>query len=453
MDIDLSDFDNFLYGKMSDTKLPSLTGAILKDGEIIHTKALGLKKIESGESTTPATNYGIGSVTKSFAALGIGKLVESGKVDFHDPIVKYIPSLSEYRAFEGVEIHHLLTHSSGIPGLGSAEVLIFNAVGLTKKWFPSASIDDLISFMDEVDDWVVTQPGKRFFYLNEGYHLIGEVISKTSGVHYTKFIKNEIFTPLEMNRTFFSKEEVERDGNFATPYLIKEGRAEASVIPWGSGAAGGIMSNVLDLSNYLEMYIERGEFRGKKVVSKDIIEKMETIYSKPPVSLFPDYGYGYGLFVTNDFFGQRLVRHDGSVGVYTSSVAFLPKQNLGVSILSNAEGYNLILCGLYGLLTMIGKDPRDFAPIKRETLLQKLVGNYSSYKGTVSAQVKRNGDFLILSGEDIGENIVLVPEKENENRATFYTLRNTARLEVEFSFDRDRKAVEMIFERYRYRKS
>jgi hypothetical protein len=158
--------------------------------------------------------------------------------------------------------------------------------------------------------------------------------------------------------------------------------------------------------------------------------------------------------VTNDFFGQKLVRHDGSVGVYTSSLAFLPKENTGICILSNAEGYNLILCGLYGLLMMTGRDPKEFAPIKREALLQRLEGNYSSYKGTVSAQVKRNGDFLILSGEDIGENHVLVPEREDENSATFYTLRNTAKLEVEFSFDKDKKNnVEMIFERYRYRKN
>ncbi len=438
---------------MSETKLPSLTAAILQDGKIVHQKALGLKKIESSEATTTTTNYGIGSVTKSFAALGIGKLVELGKLDFHDPITKFLPSLKKYRAFEGVEIHHLLTHSSGIPGLGSAEVLIFNAIGLTKKWYPSASLDDLVSFMDEVDDWVVTTPGKRFFYLNEGYHLIGEVISKASGVHYSKFIKDEIFSPLEMNRTFFTKEDVERDGDFATPYLIKDGRAEQSVIPWGSGAAGGIMSNVLDLSNYIEMYLGRGEFRRRKVVDKNIIEKMETIYSKPPVSLFPDYGYGYGLFVTNDFFGHKLVRHDGSVGVYTSSLAFLPKENMGISILSNAEGYNLILCGLYGLQTMIGRDPKEFTPIKREALLLKLQGSYSSYKGTVTAQVKRNGDFLILSGEDIGDNHILVPESEDDEKATFYTLRNSAKLEVEFSFDKDKKNVEMIFERYRYRKS
>lgn len=81
----------------------------------------------------------------------------------------------------------------------------------------------------------------------------------------------------------------------------------------------------------------------------------------------------------------------------------------------------------------------------------RLEGNYSSYKDTVSAQVRRNGDFLMLSGEDIGEQIVLVPERVENEHATFYTLRSTAKLVVEFTLMQD--GVEMIFERYRYKKN
>jgi CubicO group peptidase (beta-lactamase class C family) len=448
--MEMKNFDDFAYARMSEAKLPSLSIAIVKEDQIIHSVAFGLKNIEAAEPTTNKTNYGIGSITKSFTALGIAKLVEEGSLDFHDLVVKYLPRLAKYKAFEKVEIHHLLTHSSGIPALGSAEVLIYNAVGRTKKWFPTSTIDDLVSFFDQVDDWVVTDPGKKFFYLNEGYDLLGEIISKVSGIDYSKFIKKQILVPLEMNRCFFSKDEQEKDGDFATPYLMKEGKAEKSVIPWGSGAAGGLMSNSLDLSNYVQFFLNRGEFHGKPVIEKETLRKMETAFSKPPVSLFEDYGYGYGLFVANDFFGQKLLRHDGSVGVYTASMAYLPESKLGISILCNGEGYNLTLLSLYGLITMLGKDPEEFEPIKRERILRKLEGNYASYRGTVTAKVKRNGDFLILSGEDIGENIVLAPEKVDDKQATFYTMRSTAKLLVEFSVRG--QSIEMIFERYRYLK-
>lgn len=447
----MSAFDNFLYAKMSETKLPSLSVGLVKENEIAHSAAFGFKNIESGVATTNRTNYGIGSITKSVTALGIAKLVEQGKLDFHDTVLKYLPGLAKYKAFESVEIHHLLTHSSGISALGSAEVLISNAVGWSKKWFPTAALDDLVSFFDQVDEWIVTDPGKRFFYLNEGYLLLGEIISKVSGTPYPRFIKEHVLNPLEMKRSFFTKEELETDGDWATPYLMKEGKADKSVIPWGCSAAGGLMTNTLDLSNYVQMFLNRGEFNGKKVIGKDVLQKMETPYSKPPISLFPDYGYGYGLFVANNFLGHKLLRHDGSVGVYTASMAYLPESKLGISILCNGEGYNLTLLSLYGLITMLGQDPNEFEPIKRESLLLKLEGNYVSYKGTVTAHVKRNGDFLMLSGEDIGENIVLVPEKTDDKEATFYTLKSTAKLVVVFTLQKN--GIEMIFERYRYRKS
>jgi CubicO group peptidase (beta-lactamase class C family) len=453
LNLDLSKFDGFLYSKMSEAKLPSLTVAIIKDNAIFYTRTFGLKNIESGWPTTIKTNYGIGSITKSFTALGIGKLVEEGKIKFRDLVIAYLPEFKKYKAFEELEIHHLLSHSSGIPALGSAEVLIFNAIGLNKKWMPTATSDDMVTFFDQVDEWRLTDPGKRYFYFNEGYNLLGEIISRVSQRDYVKFIKEEILKPLEMNRSFFSKEELENDKDYAMPYLIKDGKPVLSVIPWGAGAAGGLMSNIIDLSHYITMYLSRGEYNGKRIIGKDIVRQMETPYSKPPLNLLPNSGYGYGLFISPDFYGEKLVRHDGSVGVYTSSMAYLPESKLGILALCNSEGYNLSLFSLYGLISMLGKNPEDFAPIKREKLLSRLEGDYYSYKDTVSAQLKKNGDFLILSGEDIGENIVLVPESiadNGERHITFYTLRSTAKLIVEFNLGQH--DVEMIFERYRYKK-
>ncbi len=361
MEHDLNDFDCFLYAKMSESKLPGLTVSIIENNEIIHSRAFGLKNIESAEPTTVRSNYWIGSVTKSFVALAIAKLVDERKISFHDPITKYLP-LDKYKAFKKVELHHLLSHSSGIPGLGSAEVLVENAVGTSKKWFPVSSLEDIVCFLDQVDSWADAEPGKKFFYLNEGYLLLGEVVSRVSGKTYEKFIQEEILSPLEMNRSFFSKAQVERDWDWAAPYLIKEGKAVPAVAPYGSGAAGGLMSNVFDLSNYLLMYLNRGEFRGKRIVNKETLETMETIHSRPPLKLFPDYGYGYGLFVTNNFFGQKLVRHDGSLGVYTSSIAYLPESGIAVTILSNAEGYKMNLFAVYGMMVLLGKDPKALLP-------------------------------------------------------------------------------------------
>jgi len=443
-------FDNFAFSKMSEVKLPSLTVSIVQDEQLVHSRAFGFKNTESASAASVHTLYGIGSVTKSFTALAICKLVEEGRLDFHDPVSKFLSLKGQL--FDEIELHHLLTHTSGIPGLGWAEVQIFSAIGKSKKWLPLSSVDDMASFMDDVDDWKEAMPGSKYFYLNEGYFLLGEVISKVSGTPYYEFVKEKILEPLKMNRTFLSRDQVERDGDCSTPYIVEDGKVTRSVIPWGSGSAGGLMSNVNDLSNYILMFLNRGEFSGKRIIGKEMIERMETAYSRPPMSIFPDAGYGYALFVTNEFFGQKLVRHDGSITVYTSGIAYLPEKGIGISLLCNGEGYSPNILAMYALSSMLGKDPeKDLAPIRREKLLKRLEGTYRVYKDTISAQIKRNGDFLILSGEDIGNNIVLVPESDDREGATFFTLSATARMQVDFRFNK--YGTEMIFERYRYRKS
>jgi Pab87 octamerisation domain len=100
---------------------------------------------------------------------------------------------------------------------------------------------------------------------------------------------------------------------------------------------------------------------------------------------------------------------------------------------------------------LMGKNPEQLPVIKLDNLLKQLEGKYSAYKGTVVAEVKRNGSFLMLSGEDIGENIVLIPENADRAVATFYTLVGTAKGMVEFRLDE--QSVEMIYERYKYRKT
>jgi CubicO group peptidase (beta-lactamase class C family) len=454
-DADFQKFDDFVFSKMSESKLPSATVSIVRDGEIVHKRAFGFKNVETATPASINTTYGIGSVTKSFTALAICRLAEEGKLNLHDPISKFFPSIaSRQKTFDEIELHHLLTHSSGLPGLGWAEVSIFSALGKTKNWLPVASADDMASFLDEAQDWKEASPGSKFFYLNEGYFLLGEVISKVSGKSYYDFVKEKILEPLKMNRTFLTKQQLDIDGDWSVPYLIEKDKVSPSVIPWGSGAAGGLLTNVLDLSNYVMMYINRGELSGKRIIGRDMIERMETPVSKPSMSIFPDTGYGYGLSITKQFFGQKLVRHDGSVAVYSAGMAYLPEKKIGISLLINADNYSPSLITMYALGLMLGKDPeKDFPPLRREKLLKRLEGTYKAYKETITAQVKRSGDFLLLSGEDIGS-AILVPDESDkaleEGVATFFTLEATARMQVEFRFN-DRR-TEMIFERYKYRK-
>jgi CubicO group peptidase (beta-lactamase class C family) len=447
-EFDSQRFDDFVFSKMSETALPSVTAVIIQDGVVKHLRAFGHRDVGSALPATPNTLYGVGSVSKSFVAVSIAKLVEEGRLEFHDPITKFLPL--KRKAFEGVEIHHLLSHTSGIPGLGYAEVLIYSAIGKYHGSMPVSSLADMDAFLSDVDDWVESKPGEKLLYLNEGYYLLGEVVTKVSGQPFERYMAEEIFRPLRMKRTFLSKAEIDADGDRSTPYVIRDGKATASVFPYGCGAAGGIVSNVVDLSNYVQMFIDRGEFEGRRIASRESIEKMETSYAAWPIARYGEDSYGYGLQMIPDFHGHKVMGHGGSVEVYTSDFRYASDMKAGVVVLTNGTGYHMGTLSMYAMALLMGEEPDELQEVRTEKLLGKLQGNYSGYKDTVLAQVKVNGSFLVLSGDDIGENIFLVPEKADQEGASFFTLSGGSKLEVRFRFNK--YGVELLYERYRYRR-
>jgi CubicO group peptidase (beta-lactamase class C family) len=446
---DTREFDDFVFTKMSETKIPGASACIIEDGRVVHSRGYGFKDVSGALPATEQTLYGIGSITKSFVALSIAKLVDAGKMDFHDPVTKFLPL--KQKAFQGVEVHHLLSHTSGIPGLGSLEVLLFQAFGDYHHWLPISSLDDLGSFLSEVDDWAEAKPGEKYMYLNEGFVLLGEVVTKVSGKPWERFLKDEVLTPLKMNRTFLQKAEVAADMDVSVPYAVRGAKVTPTPVPYGSGAAGGVMSNVRDLSNYVMMLIGGGEFEGKRIVSEQSLGKMETPYTGYSAEYYGGDSYGYALRVVPGFFGHKVVGHGGSVDVYTANMEYVRDAKAGVVLLANGTGYSPGVMAMSAIAMLLGHGPSELRPIKLENLLKKVEGQYSAYKGTIFAEVKKNGSFLVLSGEDIGNDIILVPDGEDEGVAKFYTLSLGARMEVAFRFNK--YGVELLYERYRYRRS
>ncbi|MCL0069391.1 serine hydrolase [Dehalococcoidia bacterium] len=447
--------EEFIFTKMSETKLPGLSAAIVKGDEVIWAKAFGFRDLELGLAATPHTLYGIGSVTKSFTASSIMQLAEQGKLNVDDPVDTYVP-INIRPGGESIRISHLMSHSSGIPALAYAEAVIRGATGAGENWFPIASCSDLLTFMADAQDWTLTRPGERWFYLNEGYALLGYIIEKCSGMPYEEYVHKHVLAPLGMKRSFFSKEEVEKDPDAATPYIItREGERKPSTYSYGGiSSDGALISSVLDLSKYVAMYLEWGEYDGTRLLSKDSIEAMET----PQVALphqgpFGEGSYGYGLSIAPDFLGYKLVGHGGSVLVATAYMGFIPGQGVGIALLANGSGYLLSQLGMYGLAILLEKDPESLPFVQRERALTELVGTYETYRGTMKAQVKRMGDFLTIEIKDKYNDLTvpLVPEAIEGKTKTFYTLGAGTRLPVEFRVGEGE--IDLIYERYRLQKT
>jgi len=450
--LDYEKLENFIFEKISKTHLPGLSIAIIENGELAYSKGFCFRDLDYGLRATPQTLYGVGSVTKSFTALSIMQLAEKGKLSLDDPVDKYVPLNLKVKD-EPVRVWHLLCHASGIPALAYAEALIRYVTGAGGKWIPIASSEDLITFMREANRWAFSRPGERWFYLNEGYVILGHIIEKVSGMNYDRYVKENILAPLQMNRSFFRKEDVDADADVATPYIItRNGECIKSKHPYGIFADGGLISNVIDLSHYIGMYLNRGECCGHVIASPDSINEMEKPRVKLPLQVFGGEAYGYGLSVIPNFFGYKVVGHGGSVLVYTAYIGYVPEKKVGVAVLANGSGYPLSQIGLYALTMLIGKDPEELPFIKVENVYEQLSGVYETYKGTMNAKVVAKGGILQIEISDKYVDLVvpLIPENLEGNVKRFYALQSGGKIPVEFIVEKD--GVDLFYERYRLKK-
>lgn len=447
--------ETFIFEKLSETKLPGLSIALIRGDEILWKRGFGFRDLSCGLAATPHTLYGIASLTKSFTCIAIMQLSEQGKLGLEDPVDIHIPYSLKSEG-EPVRIWHLMSHTSGIPALAYAESVIRSAIGAGEHWLPIGSYADMLTFMEEAEDWAISKPGERWFYLNEGYVLLGMIIETCSGMPYQEYIKSHILQPLGMERSFFEKKEVESDQDVAVPYIItRDGERKPSVYPYGAiSSDGGLISNVMDLAKYVSMFLGWGEYPGGRLLSRESVEAMQSSRVRTPLEgAFGEVGYGYGLGVVPDFYGRTLIGHGGNVGVATGYFAFIPEENIGIALLSNGEGYPMNNFGMFGLALLLGEDPEKLPFVSRERALKDLEGTYETYKGTMQARVKKQGDFLLIEIKDKYSDVIipLIPTRLGQNLRTFYTLTNHNKLPVEF---RVRKGqTDMLYERYFMKKT
>lgn len=450
--------ERYILDQMSATHLPSVSMAVVQGNEVIWSRGFGLADIASGQPANPDTIYAIASITKSFTAIAVLQLAEQGKLSLDDAIEKHLPSFNLRPGGESVRIKHFLSHTSGIPALASSESMLEYAAGARDHWLPLASYDDFLAFISDAQEWTLNKPGERWYYLNEGYALLGAIIEKCSGVPYGEYIQQQILEPLGMTRSFFHKADVESAGNVATPYSItSEGKPIPARYPYRPVKPGGeMLSTAHDLARYLSMYLNQGEGNGARILSTESLTAMQTPYINTPAqdSPFGQAGYGYGLHIVPDFMGQRLVGHGGSIGICTSYIGFLQEKNLGVAVVVNGSGTPTMNMSMAALAAAIGEDLGQLPFIQQARLLDELSGTYATYKGTMTRTVKHTGDYLTIIAQDKHTYVrtPLLPETLGEKSRTFYALQNGSKMPVEFRVDDDGQ-VSLIYERYLLRKT
>lgn len=442
---------------MREGQLPGFSVAIVENGKTVYAEGFGARDPKRNLPATPATLYGIGSVTKSFVAIAIFQLAEQGKLSLDDPVSRHVP-LELGLPGTPITIRSLLTHSPGFPNLGTSTVLISRGLG-SDTGIPMSSAADFYRFVNGASDEIVFPPGEHFFYNNAAWRMLGHIVQERSGLPFHRYVKERILDPLGMKRSTLDTAVAFRDADHLVPHRRGKAGAEPAPFPYPNpednlgfsflSAAGGILSSVDEMGLYLNAQIEQGRHPGGRLASQQAFAQMQALQLETGEGYFGKTGYGYGLNVTPDFLGHKLVWHGGSVSVSTAHLAFIPDLKLGIVMMGNGPGiaYGGVAESVFAL--MLGRDPEALPGNQVRKRMDRLLGEYATYRGLETLKVTRRGGLLYI-GED-GEGTPLIPEDASYQSLRFSTLRDGLRSPIEFKARPD-GALILLVERYVYHK-
>ncbi|MFP4000912.1 MAG: serine hydrolase [Thermoplasmata archaeon] len=425
--------EDFVTEWMSDNSVPGMSISIVKGDKKIYSRGFGARDLKDNIPATPDTLYGMASVTKSFTALSILKLVQRGVIELDDKITEYVPIRWE----NDVTIQDLLTHSSGMPSLGVSEALIDRLIEMDERGLALSDLEDFYTHLNSAKEEIAADPGEEFFYFNSGYALLGQIIEKVSGKPYPKFVRDEIFEPLDMDRSRFEYDEEAED--MMTPYFMGEEKPEETPYPLREigHPGGGLLSSANDLANYLIMNMNSGRFNGKQIVDRELLEKAHDSHISRETG---DYGFGWFI---KEFEGEKFVGHSGSIAVSGGFIGFVG--DIGVAVCANTiSGSSFEEVGKRIIKTVRGEDESELTYFKRSKRLEKLTGTYESYRGIKEMEIEKEFGLLKLTVKERLENekVILIPETEDVVDFQFYYLdgngeKNSVRFEVKEGGDID----------------
>lgn len=318
--------------------VPGISVAVIKDGKIIHAAGYGVSSMATGQKVDENTLFGIASNSKAFTAAALAMMVDEGKLRWDDKVTDYIPEFKLYNPYvtEEFTIRDLLTHRSGL-GLGAGDLMMFpDSNNFTRK--------DIIHNLRYLK--AVSSFRSKFDYDNNLYIVAGEVLEKVSGMTWENFVEQKIMQPLGMVRSVASVSRLKDKSNLARPHAPVNGKVQNIAIDWSdiANAAGGICSNLTDLSKWVIMQMNNGKYGddlSKKMFSEQVHHEMWSPQTILEVGAPGSYNthfnaYGLGWFLA-DVKGYKQVSHTGGLAGMVTQVTLIPEMKLAIIVLTNQQ--------------------------------------------------------------------------------------------------------------------
>lgn len=304
--------DDRVQAIMTERHIPGAAIAVIKSGRVVRVKGYGVASLEFNVPVTIETVFEIGSVSKQMTAAGIMLLVQEGKVNLDERILKYLPNTPD--AWKDVTVRHLLTHTSGVKSYTSLD-----GFELSQRM----TMDDFIKKLSPHPLEFI--PGERNIYSNSGFNLLAYIIQTQSGKKYFDYMREKIFVPLGMTKTS------DRDPQFVIPLRANgyewrddrfNGRDGSLTDLMG---AGSIVSTINDMTRW------EAALRGNKLLNAESKKLIWTQFTFNNGKLSP-FGLGWRI---SDVRGHKLIGHTGQTAGFGAAIFRYVNDDVTVIALTN----------------------------------------------------------------------------------------------------------------------
>ncbi|GAB3487797.1 serine hydrolase domain-containing protein [Amycolatopsis cihanbeyliensis] len=299
----------FMESYLDSTGLPGAAVAITREDRVL--LAAGYGHDSTGARVTDRTRFPVGSVSKSFTALAVLRLVEAGRVELDTPVRRYLPAfrLADPRGAR-ITVRQLLNQTSGMSDSGYPDA----------RMPPPETPAEAVARLRAAE--LSAEPGTTWRYYNPNWHVAARLVEVVSSRPYAGYLRDQVFRPLGMADTsaVLGTGDARVPVGHAYTYGIPFVRSEPGQFVAGSH---GVVSTAADLANWLIM--QGGH--GRRLVSARSLDTMHT-----PTG--PDGNEGMGWFVNTEG-GRTEISHDGAWFTHTARQVLLPGSGHGVAVLAN----------------------------------------------------------------------------------------------------------------------
>lgn len=369
--------DSIVKKSMAISPSAGIAIAVVKDDKIVHLKGYGVSSINSKEPVNEHTLFAIASNSKAFTSAALAILVDEDKLSWQDKVVDYIPEFKMYDPYvtANFNIQDLLTHRSGL-GLGAGDLMFFPDGGDFKM-------------EDVLNSFQYQKPASpfrtKYDYDNLLYIVAGEVVARVSGMSWENFAETKIMRPIGMQRSVGVYQRLKDKSNVAFPHSTENGKLR-QLEPYvkndeSLGAAGGIYASVNDLSKWLLLHLNNGNYGRElkqKLISDNNHKELWTAHTnidfevkpEPPYKThFRSYGLGWFLSDKN---GYSIVEHTGSHPGMLSNTILIPELDVGIVVLTNANpgAYSYYTIAMAIMDAYLGVERKDWASYAEKRLRQ-----------------------------------------------------------------------------------